>query len=289
MSLPKPVQPVFTLHIEETAKTYKYRPFVMKEERAILQARILGDDGAVRDTIENVVQACIHDKTNKIDVAELPAHIVDYIFIQMFTKSSTDRLPVTYTCVNEITYEKEFEEMDENGKEFKETREVTENCNHQSRNHLDLKQVTIHYPENYKEKKSIKVDDKITLNIDYPKSRSMREFYKAHEVNEYGEYVLSEKEREEANLQLMFESIVNITTVNDDESVTVAKPEIDFTSEEFVEWLDELPKDISVKMIAFYQDLPVIKMTSKMQCLNTKCLHSTEYDFIGVRAFLDLS
>lgn len=291
MSLPKPVQPVFTMTIDEQNKKYKYRPFLMKEERAILMARTIGDDIAVRDTFEQVVQAClVENKADKVDVPNLPAHIVDYMFLQIFTKSNTDRLPVTFTCRNHITVEEEVEDVDEDGKDIKELREITKECGHQTRNHLDLRQVKIVYPEDYQSKKAIKISDNITLNIDYPKSVSMREFYKAHDLDEDGKFLYSETEREEANLKLIFDSIVNVTSIDQDGNENITFPnDPDFSPSDFTNWLDELPKEITVELISFYQNLPVVKLTTKMHCLNQDCLHQTEYEFIGVRSFLDLS
>ena len=52
--------------------------------RALAGTDPLGDDDAVRDTIENVVQSCLVD--DKIIASELGAHIVDYLYIQMYSK-----------------------------------------------------------------------------------------------------------------------------------------------------------------------------------------------------------
>lgn len=290
MSLPKAVQPVFTMTVDELNKKFKYRPFVMRENRAILNARVIGDDITVRDTFEQVVQACLmENKNEKVDVPSLPAHLVDYMFLQIFTKSETDMLPVTYTCRNQILVEEEFDEVDEDGNDKKVTREVLKECGHQTRNHLDLKQVKIVYPDGYKEKKAIKVDDEITLNIDYPKSSSMRELYTAHDKDEDDNYLFTEEQREQANLKLIFDSIVNVTKIsNGVETITYPNDE-GFSIEDFQEWLDESPKHVTTELLMFYQVLPIIHLKTNMQCINPDCLHKSEYEFIGVRSFLDLS
>lgn len=289
MSLPKPAQPVFSVEIEELGKVIKYRPFLMKEERAILMAKAIGDDDSVRDTIEQVVQDCIVEGKNPIKVDDLPAHIVDYLFMQMFTKSNTDRLPVTFTCTNLITKEEEVDSVDEDGNDIKETIERETECGHESKNHLDLKQITIDYPENYKERKAIKVSDKITLNIDYPKSSSMRNYYKTNEIDEDGNFVYSQEERERANELLIFESVVNITEIDADGNERISLPEKDFDVKEFISWIDELPKEVSISLAKFFQEMPQIKLKATMHCLNSECLHKTEYTLTGAKAFLDLS
>lgn len=289
MSLPKPAQPVFSVQIDELGKAIKYRPFLMKEERAILMAKAIGDDDSVRDTIEQVVQSCIIDKTNKIKVDDLPAYIVDYLFMQMYTKSNTDRLPVTYTCTNLITKKEVVDIVDEDGNDITEEIEREVECGHETKNHLDLKDIKIDYPENYQDKKAIKVDENITLNIDYPTSVIMRNYYKVTEYDDEGIYLHSQEERERANENLIYESIVNITEIDADGNEKVSLPDVDFTVEEFIKWVDELPKEVSIALAGFFQQLPQIRLIATMQCINQECLHKTEYTLTGAKAFLDLS
>lgn len=289
-SLPKPVQPVFTMTIDELNRKFKFRPFLMKENRAIYNARAIGDDITVRDTFEQVVQSCLMEGKNEtIDVPNLPAHIVDYMFLQIFIKSETDRLPVTYTCRNIVTVEEEFSEDDEDGNEVTGTREVTKECGHQTPNTLDLKQVIIDYPENYQERKIIKVDDNITLHVDYPKSSSMRELYTAHDKDDEGNYLHSKEERESANMKLIFDSIVSVNSKNGDSEIITYPNDEGFKLEDFAEWLDEVPKHVTEHLLRFYQELPIIRLKTKMLCVEPDCLHTAEYEFIGVRSFLDLS
>jgi hypothetical protein len=285
MGLPKPIQTVFNTTIKETNTLYKFRPFVMKDERSILTAKALGDDDAVRDTIENVVQSCLVDE--KIIASELGAHIVDYLYIQMYSKSNIDMLPVTYTCVNDVEEKIKQVILNEDGVEEEVELDIVKKCGHESQNHLDLKRVKIEYPENYEQLKNIKVSDAITLNMEYPKSKTMREWNKVNALNEFNEFLYTEEERQEANSNVIFESIVSITEKLKDDGESIRYPTKDFNKEEFFEWLDELPKNVTEDLTIFFSKLPQIKLVSTMLC--QKCYHKEEFVFIGAPSFLALS
>ena len=70
MPLPKVVAPTFELTLLSTGKPVKYRPFLVKEEKALLIALESGKQKDIIGTVKNVIKSCVQ---SRIKVDELPA------------------------------------------------------------------------------------------------------------------------------------------------------------------------------------------------------------------------
>ena len=285
--LPQISLPKFSTTIKEINKTFHFRPFMMKEERAIQMAKAIGTDIEVRQTIEQVVQACLI--SNKpIDVESLPAHIVDYLFMQMFMRSNTNVLSVNYHC--RAIYKKyEFiKKVDpDTGEEYEEEKVSEQECGYDSTNFLPLSNIELLYPESHEKNKVIKVSDNITLYVNAPKSSSIRNVYKMTELNEEtSEPLYSEAEREDAYSNLVYESIDKVVElVGEEEKIYTID---DFTRDGLETWIDNAPKHVAEQLTDFFSELPTIYLRSEMKCLRPECQHKTEVALTGAKSFLDL-
>lgn len=288
MALPKVDQPIFSRTVKELNKTFKFRPFVMKEEKSLLLAKSIGDDNSIRHTIEQVVQSCLRSK-EEIDVEQLPAHIVDYLYISIFTKSNASRLPVDYQCQNVITKKVKIVDINEKGEEVEEEREVVEPCGHTTANHLNLEKVEISYPEDYEERKIITVDENTKLYLEYPKSISVRNINLMNEKDDDNNFIKSEEERAEAYKTLIFESVVKVVKQVQDQEEEITLPGVDFDKDELMDWIEELPKEVTWSLSRFFAELPTIRLVENLQCINPECLKKTEYEITGAKSFFLLS
>ena len=285
--LPEITLPKFSTPVKELKTTFHFRPFMMKEERAIQMAKAIGTDIEVRQTIERVVQACLISKT-EIDVEELPAHIVDYLFMQMYTRSNSNIISVNFHChanYKKYDYIKKVDEA--TGEEYEEEVVSEQPCNHDSVNPLDLGAITINYPDNYEERKVIEVTDKITLYLNAPKSKSISKIYLMTEVDEEGKFTHSEEERDDAYSDLIYQSIDKIVEVDEHGSEKTYTID-DFTKESFGTWVDNAPKHVSEKMAEFFAEMPTIFLKTQMCCLRPECQNKTDISLTGARSFLDL-
>lgn len=95
MTLPKIETPRYTLTLPSSGKQIEYRPFLVKEQKALLIAMESPEDGAVESTTLSVVQACLFDK---VDVRKLPKVDVDYIFIKLRAKSVGEQIDLIVQC-----------------------------------------------------------------------------------------------------------------------------------------------------------------------------------------------
>ncbi len=95
MGLPKNTTPVYTLTVPSTGKQVKYRPFLVKEEKALLIAYQSEDEIIMVDTIKSIIGDCVN---GDINVDELATFDVEYIFTQIRAKSVGEMVTLIFPC-----------------------------------------------------------------------------------------------------------------------------------------------------------------------------------------------
>jgi len=85
MALPKIAAPTFELTQPSTGKKLQYRPFLVKEEKILLMARESGDKSDIYRAIKQIINNCVNEEG--FDVDEIPLTDMEYIFIQLRSKS----------------------------------------------------------------------------------------------------------------------------------------------------------------------------------------------------------
>jgi len=83
------------LVIPSTKKSVKYRPFLVKEEKAILIAQQSEDIVTMVDTLKSVIKSCILDKINPDDLSTFD---LEYIFTQIRAKSVGEIIELLFPC-----------------------------------------------------------------------------------------------------------------------------------------------------------------------------------------------
>ena len=95
MSLPTITVPQYSLTLPSTGKEYKYRPFLVKEEKILLIAMESEDEKQIIDATVNIIKNCI---VGEIDIDDLPIFDIEYIFLQLRGKAKGEILELKYTC-----------------------------------------------------------------------------------------------------------------------------------------------------------------------------------------------
>jgi hypothetical protein len=95
MALPQAQAPRYKLTIPSTNKAVTYRPFLVKEEKALLIAQQSEDPDTMIETLKSVIESCIMDKINVNDLAIFD---VEYIFTQLRAKSVGEIVDVILKC-----------------------------------------------------------------------------------------------------------------------------------------------------------------------------------------------
>ena len=69
MSLPKISYPVNSINVPSLKKAFKFRPFLVKEEKLLLMAKESGVDTDVLQAIKQVVNNCAVDDNFNVDIS----------------------------------------------------------------------------------------------------------------------------------------------------------------------------------------------------------------------------
>lgn len=95
MTLPVNPTPVYTLTIPSTKKEWKFRPFLVREEKALLIAQQSEDVVTMLDTIKQVIKDCAK---SPIDVDNLAMFDIEYIFLRLRTMSVGEIVQLVFQC-----------------------------------------------------------------------------------------------------------------------------------------------------------------------------------------------
>ena len=98
MALPKVNEVLkFSLKIPSTGQTVKYRPYLVKEEKVLLQAFESKDMTACLQAMADTIEACLDDRDG-INVSKLPTFDLEYMFIQIRGKSVGETSDIIIKC-----------------------------------------------------------------------------------------------------------------------------------------------------------------------------------------------
>ena len=88
MALPKLNTQTFELTVPSTDEKIKFRPFLVKEEKILLQAQE-GGQSEMMDAVADVVESCTFGKVN---VNVLPSFDLEYIFLKIRSKAVGEKV-----------------------------------------------------------------------------------------------------------------------------------------------------------------------------------------------------
>ena len=84
MTLPSIETPRYELTLPSTDKVLQFRPFLVKEEKILLVAMESNNNKEILNATKEILRACTFEK---IDVDTLPIFDIEYIFLQIRSKS----------------------------------------------------------------------------------------------------------------------------------------------------------------------------------------------------------
>ena len=95
MALPKLTTPTYELEIPSTDEKLNYRPFLVKEEKILLMSMESGKNSDIIGAVKQIVSECTF---NKINLSALPMFDVEYIFLQIRSKSVGETSKLRLLC-----------------------------------------------------------------------------------------------------------------------------------------------------------------------------------------------
>ena len=145
MPLPKVNTPTYELALPSSGKKIKYRPFLVREEKILIMALESEDSKQITNSVIDILNACI--LTKGIDINKLATFDIEYLFLNVRSKSVGETIDVLITCPDDNTTKVETK--------------------------IDID--TIKIKKDRKHKDIIKIDDNISIKFKYPSMDSFIE------------------------------------------------------------------------------------------------------------------
>ena len=95
MALPKLNTPTYELEIPSTDEKIKFRPFLVKEEKILMMALETKENAQIISAVKDIVSECTF---NKLNISTMPMFDVEYIFLQIRSKSVGEVSKVQILC-----------------------------------------------------------------------------------------------------------------------------------------------------------------------------------------------
>ena len=96
MSLPVREAPTYTVDLPLTKEEVKFRPFLVKEQKNMMIAGQGDDETSTFDAIVEMVKSVCE---NKIDIDKIPLADLEYLFLQIRSKSVGEKSKMEIGCV----------------------------------------------------------------------------------------------------------------------------------------------------------------------------------------------
>ena len=98
MALPKLNIVKHNLILPSTGKKYSFRPFLVKEEKILMMAMESGEATDMIHALRDIITSCVEED---IKVNTLPMFDIEYIFLQLRSRSIGEKTPITYSLEND--------------------------------------------------------------------------------------------------------------------------------------------------------------------------------------------
>jgi len=95
MALPMMSAPTYTMVVPSSGVSVKFRPFLVKEEKALLIAQQSEDISVMIQTLKGIINTCVLDK---LDVDKLATFDLEYMFTQIRAKSVGEIIELIFPC-----------------------------------------------------------------------------------------------------------------------------------------------------------------------------------------------
>jgi len=95
MALPKLNTLTYELTLPSTGEQLTYRPFLVKEQKALMIAQESEDDKQIQNTFAQIIDACTF---GEIDAYTMPMFDIEYVFLQLRGKSIGEKVKLNLLC-----------------------------------------------------------------------------------------------------------------------------------------------------------------------------------------------
>lgn len=93
--LPKIETPRHKIKLPVSGLEVDFRPFLVKEQKVLLQAIEMGDDAQLNNAMDDIARACTFEK---VDIDALPMADIEYLILNLRAKSVSESIELKHTC-----------------------------------------------------------------------------------------------------------------------------------------------------------------------------------------------
>jgi hypothetical protein len=258
MAIRNPQSIRYSLDLPELKKTISYRALKVGEQKILLTVLELKDARAIINAVIDIVEGITF---GELDLSKTPMHIVDYVFLKSFIKSSGAMSSAEYSCGGKVETEEEVDNADGT----KAMIMVEKPCDSKHNLQLDLERATIKYPEDYQTTKLIQVDDSMSIKLRLPDFESFKKLDLDKDVIGISD-------------QYIYSGIEYILDGED-----MKAPGVDFNFEEMTAWLNELEAGVLEQISEFFENIPVLTLKVDVTC--PKCGRKDGFELQGLEDF----
>ena len=113
MALPKLNSLTYELELPSTGEKLKYRPFLVKEQKALMIAQESEDDKQIENAFAQIITDCVLDE---VDPYTMPMFDIEYVFLRIRGKSVGEKVKLNVLCPDDektrVDVEIDLEEVD---------------------------------------------------------------------------------------------------------------------------------------------------------------------------------
>ena len=215
MALPKLEVPTYELELPLSKKKIKFRPYLIKEQKALMMALESSDAKTIQHNVREILDVCTLSKD--VDVDELPIVDIEYYFIQLRAKSVGEMSESKYRCNNEVE-DKVCGNIMEAKIDLTEVKPVQEECVDPEIQLTDKIIVKMKYPPFKLIKDSIEMEDitEVTFNmlaqsIEYVYDGDQFHYAKEASVEELVDFIEQLNQEQFEKLEKFFNSIPKLS------------------------------------------------------------------------------
>lgn len=247
MALPKIKSPIYELTLHSTKTSYKYRPFLVKEQKILLMALESEDSKEMLRAIKQIIINCSVDE---IDVEKLPMFDLEYFFLRLRGKSIGEEIELKLTHPTGLNAKGEM-------------------CEFNTPYKLNIMDVEVQVSEEHTNKIVLDDESGIGIVLKYP-TMGIADKLQTTETSD-------NKSQFDVIQAVVIESIDYIF---DKES---NYPASESTKAELIEFINGLSQDQFAKLTAFFNTMPKLKKEIKWTCSTCGCEDKVELE--GMTSF----
>jgi len=248
MALPKINETLnFNMTIPSTGQRVKYRPYLVKEEKILLQAFESKDMHMCLSAMADTLNACVDPKAN-LNVEQLATFDIEFMFTQLRSKSVGETSTIMISCTSLI-----------DGINPKRT-----TCGEQNEYTIDLDQLSVSAADGGN---VVVITPEISVEMKYPTYETM-----------IREGVSQAEEKKSTNVIELLASCIG-AVLTQDERIDSKNESL----EDMIAFVDNMTANQLKVMTDFLENMPALKHNAEFEC--TKCGSKNAVELKGLSDF----